>query len=143
MNIVICYDGTKSAKAAIKVGVQMCKAFNAEAHIVNSVIIDDQSEKFEFIEDDSTKEHKTLTKAKAVLTEASEFMNEATVSCKTHLLNRGLTPGEDAVSFAKKISADFIVIGIRQKSRVGKLLMGSTAQHAVLKAHCPVVTIAP
>jgi len=87
MNIVICYDGTKSAKAAIKVGVQMCKAFNAEAHIVNSVIIDDQSEKFEFIEDDSTKEHKTLTKA--------------------------------------------------------KLLMGSTAQHAVLKAHCPVVTIAP
>ncbi len=142
MNIVICYDGTKPAKASIDVGVQICRAFNATAHIVMSVIVEDD-EKFEFTEDDSSKDQKILKKANTILTESFEQMKEAQIDFKTHLLNRGLAPGEDIVSFAKKISADFIIIGIRQRSRVGKFLLGSAAQYVVLKAHCPVITIPP
>ena len=144
MNIVICYDGTKPAKTAIEAGIQMCRAFNAKAHIVISVVIDEsQNEKYEFTEDDSSKEHKTINKAKTILNQASTLMEKAQVPWKTHLLNRGLTPGEDFVSFAKEINADFIIIGIRQRSKLGKLLTGSTAQHTILKAHCPVLTISP
>jgi len=142
MNIVICYDGTKPAKAAIKAGIQMCKAFKAKAHIVISVIVDG-SERYEFIDDDSSKEHKTINSAKKVLNQATNFMENAQVPWKTHLLNRGLTPGEDFVSFAKEINADFIIIGVRQRSKVGKLLTGSTAQYTILKALCPVLTIPP
>ncbi len=142
MNIVICYDGSKSAKAAIDVGVQMCRAFNATAHIVISVIVED-SEKYEFIEDDSSKEQKTLNKAKTILAKAAKLIQEAKISCETHLLNRGFAPGEDLVAFTKEINADFIIMGIRQRSRLGKFLLGSAAQYVVLKAHCPVIAIPP
>ena len=144
MNIVICYDGTKPAKAALNAGIQMCQAFKAKAHIVISVIIENnQNEKYEFTEDDSSKEHKTINKAKTILKQASNFMKKAQIPWKTHLLNRGLTPGEDFVSFAKEVKADFIIIGIRQRSKLGKLLTGSTAQYTILKALCPVLTIPP
>ncbi len=62
-------------------------------------------------------------------------------SCSTHLLVRGFTPGEDIVKFAKENNIDEILIGIKRRSKVGKLLFGSNAQFIILKAHCPVVTV--
>ena len=144
MNIVICYDGTKPAKAALNAGIQMCQAFKAKAQIVISVTIEEsQSEKYEFTEDDSSKEHKIINKARTILNQASNLMEKAQIPWKTHLLNRGLTPGEDFVSFGKEINANFIIIGVRQRSKLGKLLTGSTAQYTILKALCPVLTIPP
>jgi nucleotide-binding universal stress UspA family protein len=34
-----------------------------------------------------------------------------------------------------------IVVGVKRRSKVGKLLMGSTAQYVILKADCPVITV--
>ncbi|MFZ1202247.1 MAG: universal stress protein [Desulfobacterales bacterium] len=36
---------------------------------------------------------------------------------------------------------DQIFIGIKHRSKVGKLLFGSNAQHVILNAPCPVVTV--
>jgi nucleotide-binding universal stress UspA family protein len=56
-------------------------------------------------------------------------------------LIRGLAPGEDLVDFARDNQADMIVVGVKRRSKMGKLLMGSTAQYVVLQASCPVVTV--
>jgi nucleotide-binding universal stress UspA family protein len=54
---------------------------------------------------------------------------------------RGLEAGEDLVQLADEHKADEIVIGVRRRSKVGKLIFGSTAQYVVLNASCPVVSV--
>ncbi len=58
-----------------------------------------------------------------------------------HEFVRGLTPAEDLVRAASDFEADLIVIGLRRRSAVGKLLLGSNAQEILLEAKCPVLTV--
>jgi nucleotide-binding universal stress UspA family protein len=69
------------------------------------------------------------------------LFEEDGIACNTHLLIRGLTAGEDLVKFADENRIDQIVVGVKRKSKVGKLLMGSSAQYVILQAQCPVVTV--
>jgi len=68
-------------------------------------------------------------------------LQEEKIPCETTLSVRGLEPGEDLVQLAEEKQADEIVIGIRRRSKVGKLLFGSTAQFVILNAPCPVVSV--
>ena len=56
---------------------------------------------------------------------------------------RGSTPAEDVVSVANESKADLIVIGLRRRSLVGKLLLGSNAQDILMQADCPVLVVKP
>ncbi|MBO3089385.1 universal stress protein [Cellulomonas dongxiuzhuiae] len=49
-------------------------------------------------------------------------------------------PGE-LVAVADEVGASMLVIGIRHRSPVGKLLLGSTAQRILLDARCPVLAV--
>ena len=53
----------------------------------------------------------------------------------------GLEPAEDLIAVADEVSADFIVIGLRRRSPVGKLILGSNAQRVLLDAPCPVLAV--
>ncbi|TFV75043.1 universal stress protein [Blastococcus sp. CT_GayMR20] len=54
---------------------------------------------------------------------------------------RGNEPAEDVIEVAEKEDAALIVIGLRRRSPVGKLLMGSNAQDILLRADCPVLAV--
>jgi nucleotide-binding universal stress UspA family protein len=56
-------------------------------------------------------------------------------------LVRGLDPAEDLINVASEVSADLIVIGLRRRSPVGKLILGSNAQRILLDAPCPVLAV--
>nr|MBA2445949.1 universal stress protein [Nocardioidaceae bacterium] len=56
-------------------------------------------------------------------------------------LVRGLDPAEDLINLASELSADLIVIGLRRRSPVGKLILGSNAQRILLDAPCPVLAV--
>ena len=56
-------------------------------------------------------------------------------------LVRGFEPAEDLISIAEANTADLIVIGLRRRSPVGKLILGSNAQRILLDAHCPVMAV--
>lgn len=58
-------------------------------------------------------------------------------------LARGNSPAEDLVQLADQVDADLIVIGIRRRSPVGKLVLGSNAADVILNAPCPVLSVQP
>jgi nucleotide-binding universal stress UspA family protein len=55
----------------------------------------------------------------------------------------GHEPAEQVVDIADEVGAELIVIGMRRRSAVGKLLLGSTAQRILLDARCPVLAVKP
>jgi len=68
-------------------------------------------------------------------------LDEAGVSYDLRQLVRGFEPAEDLISIAEANSAELIVIGLRRRSPVGKLILGSNAQRILLDAHCPVLAV--
>lgn len=52
-----------------------------------------------------------------------------------------IDPADDIITAAEDSGADAIVIGLRRRSPVGKLILGSTAQRILLDASCPVIAV--
>lgn len=129
MNILVAYDGTKEAKEAARVGVQHAKAFNGRIILAYSMVGGPEIPRKEF--EDAEKELQ-LEKIN---------LKELGIECESMLSVRGLDTGEDIVRIAAEKKVDEIVIGIQRRSKVGKLLFGSTAQYVILNAPCPVVTV--
>ena len=129
MRILVGYDGSNSGKEALNLAKKHAMAFKGEVDVITSMV------------KGTERERQDMDQAKRGLEYAETVFKENNIPCKTHLLIRGLTSGEDLVEFAQENNIDEIIVGVRRRSKVGKLLMGSTAQYVILNAHCPVVTV--
>ena len=129
MRIMVCFDGSKSSKEAVRLATEHAQAFGASIAIVTSMVKGTESER------------KDIEKAELDLEYEKNIVINEGVACEYHLLIRGLSAGEDLLRFAEEQKIDEIIIGVKRKSKVGKIFFGSTAQHVILNAPCPVVTI--
>lgn len=130
MKILVAYVGGLDVdNAVLEVAKKHAKAFNATLYIASSM------------ERVSEKEQVNLEKVEKQLAYVKETLEADGIACETHILVRGLTPGEDMVEFAIDRKMDEIIIGIEKKSKVGKLLFGSNAQYIILESPCPVVSV--
>lgn len=77
----------------------------------------------------------------ADLAALEQRVTAAEVVVELHAADDPLDPAEDVLGYAERCSADFIVIGLRKRSPVGKLLLGSNAQRVLLDAACPVMAV--
>jgi nucleotide-binding universal stress UspA family protein len=81
----------------------------------------------------------------AEITEALEGvrarLDEAALEHEVRQLVRGSDPADDLIAVAEEVDADLIVIGLRRRTPVGKLIMGSNAQQVLLDAGCPVLAV--
>lgn len=50
-------------------------------------------------------------------------------------------PVRQLLDFCDQVDAELLVIGLRRRTPVGKLVLGSFAQHVLLHASCPVLAI--
>jgi nucleotide-binding universal stress UspA family protein len=57
-----------------------------------------------------------------------------------HLV-RGKDPVNDVLDTAEEMQAELIVIGIRRRTPVGKLVLGSNSQSILLEATIPVLAV--
>ena len=129
MKILVGYDRSNSANDALELAKDHAMAFDADVHVVTSMV------------GANNNQYDDMQRAELGLDYAKALFEEDNIKCETHLLIRGLLPGEDLVKFAEDNQINEIIVGVRRRSKVSKLLMGSTAQHVILNAPCPVVTI--
>ena len=130
MNIMVCFDGSEVAEEALRIAKTHAKSFSGKLYLVRSIEGGPDIPKKIF--DDAERELNEHAQA-AILQDG--------IHCEPHLLVRGFTPGEDLVTFAEEQQIDEIFIGVRRRSKVGKLLFGSIAQYVILEAPCPVVSV--
>lgn len=129
MKILVGYKGTNVGKDLMDIAIKHARAFNGEILIVTSLVGGERTDSLE------------INEAEKNLEQAHAYFKDFGVASETHLLIRGLEAGEDIVTFAREKNVDEILIGIRSRSKVGKLLFGSTSQVVILDAHCPVLTV--
>jgi nucleotide-binding universal stress UspA family protein len=130
MNILVAYKGgTDLDKIVLELAKKHAQAFKATLYIATSM------------ESASSREIDQLDDIESHLKYLKETIDQEGIPCETHLLIRGIAPGEDIVEFANDHKIDEIFIGIKKKSKVGKLIFGSNAQYIILEAPCPVVSV--
>ncbi len=77
----------------------------------------------------------------AELDDVRARVEEAGVAVDVRHPETGLEASEDLLAIADEVGAELIVIGLRRRTPVGKLILGSNAQRILLDAHCPVLAV--
>jgi nucleotide-binding universal stress UspA family protein len=129
MAVVVGYVPTEEGRAALHRAAQECKLRNTSLVVINS---NRGGKDLDAVE--ASRYEQELDTVRAEL-------DNAGVSNEVRQLVRGLEPAEDIIAVAQEVSADFIVIGLRRRSPVGKLILGSNAQRILLEAPCPVLAV--
>jgi nucleotide-binding universal stress UspA family protein len=129
MKILVGYDGSNVSKEAIGLAEKHATAFEAEIILVNTMVGGPEVPRKDFEAAENSLDYE------------KNILLDKKLSCKSFLSVRGLQAGEDLVLLAEEHKVDEIIIGVRRRSKVGKLLFGSTAQYVILNAPCPVVSV--
>ena len=76
-----------------------------------------------------------------VIEELTGQLEASGVPYEVKFAGDALDPADELLRAADAADAEFIVIGLRRRSPVGKLLLGSNAQRVLLDAACPVLAV--
>ena len=129
MAVVVGYVPTAEGRAALRQAAQECRLRNTRLVVINS-----------------SRGGNALSAADAArsaqeLEAVAAQLDAEGLEHEVRQLVRGLEPSEDLIAVAEEVSADVIVIGLRRRSPVGKLILGSNAQRVLLDAPCPVLAV--
>lgn len=129
VTIVVGYVPKPEGHAALRRAAEEAKLRNARLVVVNS-----HRGGREFDREDAVESEEDLE-------EVRRELRETGVDYEVRQLVRGMDPADDLVTVANDVGAEFIVIGLRRRSPVGKLILGSNAQRVLLDAPCPVLAV--
>jgi len=127
--IVVGYVPRPEGRAALHRATEEARLRNARLVVVSS-----QRGTRPFRSDDGADPEQQLQ-------EVRDKLEEAGIEYDIRQLHRGMDPADDLVAVAAEVDAECIVIGLRRRTPVGKLILGSNAQHVLLDAPCPVLAV--
>jgi len=130
MNILVGYDGSHESKKALKLAQKHAKAMDAKIEVARTITRWDPLDYHEIQKIEQDLEWGV-----------QQILVNGKVPYETHLLLGMYSPEEQLLDFAETYNVDEIIIGAPKRSRIGKLLLGSTAQYLILNAPCPVATV--
>jgi nucleotide-binding universal stress UspA family protein len=127
--IVVGYVPTKEGRAALRRAADESLLRKSKLIVINS-----QRGGRDFDADEAQRFEAELARIQSEL-DAEGLEHEV------RQLVRGNEPAEDLIAVAESEKAEFIVIGLRRHTPVGKLILGSNAQRILLDASCPVLAV--
>ncbi len=131
MKIMLCCDPTEDGYGALEIAAAHAKAFKGEILAVASHVIDDKDYP------------KRIEPTDRKLAKARDVLAAEGICCTTMIAYRGFEDdkGEHLLAIAREHRVDEIIVGVKNRSKVGKVLLGSVAQFLILNAECPVVAV--
>ena len=127
MKILVGYTRAPEAAAALERAAGEAQLHNAELFIVHAVR-------------DGGTGQRTATYGQE-LEEVGEEYRKRGLEVQVQELVRPGSPASSILALAHEETIDLIVIGLRSRSPVGKLVLGSDAQEILLGAACPVLSV--
>jgi nucleotide-binding universal stress UspA family protein len=127
--VVVGYVPRPEGEAAVDQGIAEAKLRDAALIVVNS------HRRGRDHDDDAS------TRSEQDLAALEKKLKESGLEYDVRQLVRGFEPAEDLIGIAEDCGADLIVIGLRRRTPVGKLILGSNAQRILLDAPCPVLAV--
>ncbi|WP_026533432.1 universal stress protein [Arthrobacter sp. H41] len=129
MSVVVGYIPTPEGRAALQRAIEESRLRKLKLVVVNSR--------------DSGRQASGQEKAQyeTELKEMEKSVADAGVEYEIRTMARGTLPSEDLTAVAEETRAELIVIGMRRRSPVGKLFLGSNAQEVLLSADCAVLSV--
>lgn len=129
MKVLVGYLRSAEGKAALERAIDEAKLRGAQLVVVHSM------------RGGTRDEEQEVAAYREELAEVEQRVREAGVDVQIRELVRGLSPSEDILELAHDEGADLIVIGVRRRSPVGKLVLGSNAQDILLRSECAVLAV--
>ena len=129
MIIVVGYTPTPLGQAALLAGIEETQARGGSLVVLNS-------SRGDAISDPGYAQPADLDWVRTICTEAGvEF------SIRQEM--RGKEASEELVALLHELNASLCVIGIRRRTAVGKMLLGSNANRILMDAPCHVLAVKP
>ena len=129
--VIVGYVRSPEGEAAVSAGIDAARLLDAELLVINSSRGGDAEREDEVV---------AMWAAGDAIAERLESEG-IRYRLAEHVL--GNTPSKDLIDLAVAENADLIVLGLRQRSLVGKLILGSTAHEVLMGAPCAVLTVRP
>ncbi len=129
MTIVVGFVSTKEGRAALSRAVEEARLRQSKLVVINS------NRGGRDYDDD------TSQTAEVELQRVTDELRGDGLELEVRQLVRGNEPAEDLIAVANDTDADLIVIGLRRRTPVGKLILGSNAQRILLDAPCAVLAV--
>ncbi|MEE4024759.1 universal stress protein [Gordonia sp. PKS22-38] len=130
MTIGVAFSRTPAGRAALRVAAREASIHHTELVVLN---VTDTAEHAEDRSATAIVEDEVSRQLAAGTAPAPDWrvVNEATLGNLADVI----------VDLATRVDAEFLVIGSKERSAVGKLVMGSTVRQVVMKAPMPVLVV--
>jgi nucleotide-binding universal stress UspA family protein len=127
MTILVAYVARPEGQAALDKGMEIAKRRNERLLVVNA-------------SPGGTKEDPSMIDTDEV-ERIEKMLRDAGLDAEFKQFVRGKSAVEEIEAMVESLNVSVLIIGIRKRSPVGKLIMGSVAQELLLSVSCPVLAV--
>jgi nucleotide-binding universal stress UspA family protein len=138
MTIVCGYTNRPESRAALEFAIEESRIRGDKLHIIRTMVEPSPSDSPSAVQNWSTTVQQARDEGQALVDSLTERSITAVFEvevCRTDSV------AERLLDATRRLEASLLVIGLRRRSPVGKLVLGSVSQELLLAADCPVVAV--